>query len=66
MNQDSLVQGYLPDYKQKKLRSDGVIQSNEVAIKLGDLLLAEDTLTGARRIVKTNFSLNEDRELLKG
>ena len=41
----------LPDNHQQQLRAQGILQENEVIAKEGDLYVATDVLTGARRIV---------------
>ena len=55
----------LPDHQQQSLRRQGVISFDEVAIKIGDLVLAEDVVTRERRkIVQENTS--EGKRILKG
>jgi hypothetical protein len=41
----------LPDMEQASLRSRGVLQTEEVAVRAGDLLVAVNTLTGGRRSI---------------
>jgi hypothetical protein len=55
---------YLPEEKQAELRLRFVIQENEVACQVGDLLFAENVITRQRRLIGN--SLNEGRRILKG
>ena len=48
-----------------QLRSDGIITHNEVAIEVGDLLIAENVLTKKRRVLEAK-QVNETKRLLKG
>ena len=49
------------------LREKNIISENEIAFKSGDLLVAENVLTGDKRIVENgNAVLRESRGLLKG
>ncbi len=52
----------------KILRENGLINKQEIAIRAGDLILAENVLTRARRVIdKAGSVLNESkRRLLKG
>jgi hypothetical protein len=55
----------LPDNQQQSLRRIGVISFDEVAIKIGDLLLAEDVITRERRKI-TQENTNEGKRILRG
>ena len=52
----------------KILRENGLINKQEIAVRAGDLILAENVLTRARRVIDEAGSvLNESkRRLLKG
>jgi len=50
----------LPDNHQQQLRQSGVLNENEVVAKEGDLYVATDVLTGAKRIVTIPQSLLEN------
>jgi hypothetical protein len=50
----------LPDNHQHQLRQSGVLNENEVVAKEGDLYVATDVLTGAKRIVTIPQSLLEN------
>jgi hypothetical protein len=50
----------LPDNHQSQLRQRGVLNENEVVAKEGDLYVATDVLTGAKRIVTIPQSLLEN------
>ena len=50
----------LPDNHQQQLRAQGILQENEVIAKEGDLYVATDVLTGAKRIVTIPQSLLEN------
>jgi len=52
-----------------ELRQKGVITETEVVFKEGDLFVAKDVVTSARRIIEYRGSLSEDnnsKRLLKG
>jgi hypothetical protein len=49
----------LPDGEQSNLRARGVLQTEEVAVRAGDLLIAVNTLTGARRPLTTENIVTE-------
>ena len=42
----------LSDNVQAQLRNQGVISAQEVAFKFGDLIIAEDSISGARRHIE--------------
>ena len=62
----------LENTMQEQLRALGVITSDEVAMQVGDLHVAENVLTKERRMIKlqtnnANISeSSENRSLLKG
>jgi hypothetical protein len=59
----------LDDNTQKQLRTNAIINQNEVAMKVGDIFLAENVLTKSRRIIEVNLNLTEATNkstLLKG
>lgn len=57
----------LTDNEQAGLRSRGVLQNEEVAVRAGDLLVAVNTLTGIRRAITTENIVAEasQRRLLR-
>jgi hypothetical protein len=57
-------QNYLPDEKQQQLRLQGVLGQDEVALRIGDVLIAENVLTRDRR--RMQEPTNEGRRVLKG
>ena len=49
------------------LRKVGVLNSNEIAMTVGDLIVAENVVTRERRVVPgAKKHLNESKVLLKG
>jgi hypothetical protein len=50
----------LPDNHQLQLRQSGVLNENEVVAKEGDLYVATNVLTGAKRIITIPQSLLEN------
>lgn len=55
---------YLADDKQAQMRKEGLITQNEVAVRIGDITLAENVLTRERRVITQ--SMNEGKRVLKG
>jgi hypothetical protein len=49
----------LTDVEQASLRSRGVLQTEEVAVRAGDLLVAVNTLTGVRRAITNENIVTE-------
>ena len=63
------MEKYLNENQLTTLRQSGLISNNEVAIEIGDLLVAEDVLTKNRRIIEKNDTISEsnsNKRLLKG
>lgn len=58
------MENYLSDEKQSQMRSEGILNRDEVALRVGDILLAENVLTRERRVIPE--STNEGRRILKG
>jgi len=54
--------------EQKGLRSRGILQESEVAVRVGDLLVAVDSLSGVRRPISSqDVVVNEGRrQVLRG
>ncbi len=50
----------------KMLREHGVISNEEIALQEGDLYVAENVVSGARRIIEVSTVISESRRLLKG
>ena len=49
------------------LREKGIINNQEIAIKIGDLLIAENVVSRTRRVISEGLSvLEETKKLLKG
>lgn len=55
----------LEQKEQEKLRKEGKISMQEIAIQVGDILLAHDAYTGARRPIYLQESMVEPRRLLR-
>lgn len=63
------MESYLTDIEQNLLRQKGIITANEVAKRVGDLIVAEDVVSGTRRVIeKTNVmaEVAPSRQVLKG
>jgi len=58
----------LTDNEQKILRNSGAIVNDEVAIRVGDLIIAEHVITQKRRVLKDARDIlsESNRQLLKG
>ena len=59
------MEAYLTDDKQEQMRRQGLITQDEVAIKIGDITLAENVLTRERRTI-VQKATNEGRRILRG
>lgn len=59
-----MEQNYLPDEKQQQMRLQGIIGQDEVALRVGDVLIAENVITRDRR--RVGEPTNEGRRVLKG
>tara|TARA_B100000519_G_C14217384_1_gene425688 strand:+ start:105 stop:296 length:192 start_codon:yes stop_codon:yes gene_type:complete len=58
----------LPDEQLAQMRLNGILESDEVAVSEGDLLVAVNVITGARRLLRDK-PLSEsakNKRLLKG
>ena len=53
------METHLPDNQQQQLRQRGVIANDEVAIRVGDLVIAENVISRSRRVVDGS-QLSED------
>ena len=61
------IEKILPDLEIKNLREKGLIQECEVAIQVGDIIVAENVLTQSRRVLDSNLIISEStRKILKG
>ena len=63
------MESYLTDIEQNLLRQKGVLGRNEVAKRVGDLVVAEDVTNGSRRMIDTSVLIAEvapSRQVLKG
>jgi hypothetical protein len=56
----------LSDSEQNRMRAEGVISQNEVAMQIGDLLVAENVVTRERRqLGRQPRQVQEGRRILK-
>jgi hypothetical protein len=56
----------LSDNDQRNLRAEGVINEQEVALQIGDLIVAENVTTRDRRVVRRVVgNVQEGRRILK-
>jgi hypothetical protein len=61
------IEKILQDLDIKNLRDKGVLQECEVAIQVGDILIAENVLTKVRRVLDSSLIIVESsRKILKG
>ena len=56
----------LNDTQQRDLRAHGLIGESEIAIKVGDLHVAQDIITGERRTITIAKSVTETKQILRG
>ena len=58
----------LSDENLKVLRSEGIILDDEIAYKSADLLIAENAVSGKKRVLgsQRQFILKEEKKILKG
>ena len=58
----------LSDENLRTLRAEGVLFDNEIAYKSADLLIAENVVSGKRRVLGTQkeIILKEEKKILKG
>ena len=56
---------YLLNSKQITMRQNGILTKDEVAGMIGDLLVAENVLTGERRVIEPALA-EGTRRVLKG
>tara|TARA_R110002060_G_scaffold13150_3_gene18689 strand:- start:89 stop:274 length:186 start_codon:yes stop_codon:yes gene_type:complete len=56
----------LNDSRQRELRTQGIISENEIAIKVGDLHIAQNVVTQSRRVISLSASVTETKQVLKG
>lgn len=59
------MENALPDTEQKRLRSLGTITESEVAIQVGDLIVAENVVSRERRVINQTNRVQEGRRVLK-
>jgi len=51
----------------QKLRRQGLLSEQEIAVKSGDIVLAENVVTKERRVIDTSgLMLESSRRILKG
>lgn len=63
------MESYLTDVEQNLLRQKGVMTANEVAKRVGDLIIAEDVVSGVRRVIEKSNIMAEvapSKQVLKG
>tara|TARA_Y100000385_G_C13042116_1_gene615752 strand:+ start:1308 stop:1493 length:186 start_codon:yes stop_codon:yes gene_type:complete len=56
----------LSDARQQELRANGIIAESEIAIKVGDLHVAQNVVTGIRRVISLSASVTETKQVLRG
>jgi hypothetical protein len=59
------MENALPDTEQKRLRAAGTITENEIALQLGDLIVAENVVSRERRVIQPTNRVQEGRRVLK-
>jgi len=59
------MENALPDTEQKRLRTLGTITESEVAIQIGDLIVAENVVSRERRVINQTNRVQEGRRVLK-
>tara|TARA_R110000824_G_scaffold121973_9_gene278547 strand:+ start:786 stop:971 length:186 start_codon:yes stop_codon:yes gene_type:complete len=57
---------FLSDSRQRNLRAQGIIAENEIAMKVGDLHVAQNVVTGIRRVISLSASVTETKQILRG
>lgn len=62
------MEKYLDENFLKELRTSGVLNKNEVAIEIGDLLVAENVISKDRRVIERKHAPIQEttKRLLKG
>ena len=61
-----MVDQPLDDTRQRRLRSTGIIAESEIAIKVGDLYIAQNVVTGDRRAITIVDAVTETKQVLRG
>ena len=56
----------LSDMRQQSLRAQGVISTSEIAIKVGDLYVAHNIVSGDRREITVVEPVTETKQVLRG
>jgi hypothetical protein len=58
----------LSDENLRTLRNEGIISNDEIAYKSADLLIAENIVSGKKRVLGTQREvvLKEEKKILKG
>ena len=56
----------LSDARQGSLRAQGIINESEVAVKVGDLYVAQNVITGLRRAIEIDQAVTETKQILRG
>ena len=62
----SILEQALDDAQQRNLRGSGVITESEVAIKIGDLYVAQNIVTSERRPITIYTPMTEQKQILRG
>ena len=62
------MESLLSNQEIESLRSNGLINDQEVAVKVGDLIVAENIITRQRRVITDahKFLSESNKRLLKG
>jgi len=59
------MEALLPEQQIKNMREAGIISKDEIPLKVGDLIVAENVITRERRIINKSILENKKR-ILKG
>ena len=61
-----MIEQPLNDLVQRDLRTKGIISESEIAVKAGDLHIAQNVVTGERRMITVIESVTETKQVLRG
>ncbi|MBP04519.1 MAG: hypothetical protein CMA72_07025 [Euryarchaeota archaeon] len=61
-----MIEQPLNDSVQHDLRAKGILSENEIAVKAGDLHVAQNVVTGDRRVITVIESVTETKQVLRG
>tara|TARA_R110002060_G_scaffold27726_10_gene37614 strand:+ start:267 stop:452 length:186 start_codon:yes stop_codon:yes gene_type:complete len=60
-----MVDQPLSDSRQSALRKNGIISESEIALKVGDLHVAQNIVTGERRAIIISATVLETKQILR-